>query len=305
MTWYYASGGQQLGPVDEAALDDLIRQGVVRDDTLVWKAGMSGWQPLGAARPRAASPVAPPAPAPAPNPYPNPAPQPAPAAAIDTRYCSECGRPYPANQLYAVGAATVCTACYPAFMQRSGGMAAPQGMPGQQMGAPQMQMAGPMGGMPGGWHYGGFWIRFLARVIDGILVGIVSTIIRLPLALLMGGGTALTLGRADRDPAAALAAIPMLAGAIGIGFVIQIALSLGYEVYFLSTRGATVGKMALGLRVIRADGGPISAGLAAGRYFASILSTLTIFIGYIIAGFDPEKRSLHDRICNTRVIHTR
>jgi len=142
-------------------------------------------------------------------------------------------------------------------------------------------------------------------VIDAILVGIVTTIIRLPLTLLMGGGSLLTLGRADRDPAAALAAVPMLMGAIGLGFVIQVAISLGYEVYFLSTRGATVGKMALGLRVVRADGGPISTGLAAGRYFAAILSTMTIFIGYIIAGFDPEKRSLHDRICNTRVIYTR
>lgn len=45
MAWYYALDGQQKGPVDGAALDDLVRQGVVRDDTLVWKVGMDGWQP--------------------------------------------------------------------------------------------------------------------------------------------------------------------------------------------------------------------------------------------------------------------
>ena len=92
--------------------------------------------------------------------------------------------------------------------------------------------------------------------------------------------------------AAALATIP-----------ISIALSVAYEAYFLSTRGATPGKMALGLRVVTADGGPISVGLAIGRYFAMYLSGLTLMIGYIMAGFDSQKRALHDYICGTRVIY--
>ena len=44
MTWYYADAGRQVGPVEEAALDDLVRAGVVRDDTLVWRDGMPNWQ---------------------------------------------------------------------------------------------------------------------------------------------------------------------------------------------------------------------------------------------------------------------
>ena len=43
MKWYYAEGGKQIGPVEESALDDLVRQGVVRDDTLVWREGMAAW----------------------------------------------------------------------------------------------------------------------------------------------------------------------------------------------------------------------------------------------------------------------
>jgi hypothetical protein len=43
--------------------------------------------------------------------------------------------------------------------------------------------------------------------------------------------------------------------------------------------------------------------LSVGRYFAKMLSSLTLLIGYIIAAFDEEKRSLHDRICNTRVVN--
>jgi uncharacterized RDD family membrane protein YckC len=57
--------------------------------------------------------------------------------------------------------------------------------------------------------------------------------------------------------------------------------------------------------VTRADGGPISAGLAVGRFFAKILSSLTLCIGFLIAAFDREKRSLHDHICGTRVVYTR
>ena len=62
MTWYYAVGGNRLGPIDEAAFDRLIAEGTIAADTLVWRAGMAGWQPLREVRPAAAA--APPAQAP-------------------------------------------------------------------------------------------------------------------------------------------------------------------------------------------------------------------------------------------------
>jgi uncharacterized RDD family membrane protein YckC len=157
--------------------------------------------------------------------------------------------------------------------------------------------------MAGPRHYGGFWMRFLAVIIDAIIIGVVSAMIRIPLGL-VGLGVGLNLGR-NPDPNQVLAAMPALMSLIGLSFLIQFALSLTYEVYFLTTKGATPGKMALGLKLIRADGGPISAGLAVGRYFAKILSVLTLWIGFIIAGFDREKRALHDHICGTRVVYTR
>ena len=62
--------------------------------------------------------------------------------------------------------------------------------------------------------------------------------------------------------------------------------------------------MACGLKVVDADGNKISYGRALGRGFAEILSGLICDIGYIIAAFDnPQKRSLHDHICSTRVIY--
>ncbi len=63
MQWYYTVQGQRQGPVDDAGLEDLVRQGVVRDDTYVWREGLAEWQLYGAMKPKPApAPVAPPRP---------------------------------------------------------------------------------------------------------------------------------------------------------------------------------------------------------------------------------------------------
>ena len=206
MNWYYASGGQQLGPVDEVRLQELVQTGMVSAETLVWREGLDGWKPYSTA----------------------------------------------------------------------------------VSGAPPLQ------------RYAGFWIRFVARIIDDMILGVVSYIIFIPFGLMMGG-VGLSLGN-NPSPAEAMAALPAVFGLIAILSLIGLGLNALYQAYFLSTKGATPGKMALGLKVIRADGLPISPGLGAGRYFATLLSGLTLAIGYIIAGFDSQKRALHDHICSTRVI---
>jgi uncharacterized RDD family membrane protein YckC len=317
--WYYADNSRQVGPVDDAALDDLARQGVVKDSTLVWREGMAAWQPLGAVRPQSVPQSMPmgsvpsmgtaaaSAPAQAPPAQPV-SPQAAPLPGNETRYCAECGRGYPAHDLSMVGSVAVCGACRPAVMQRMSAApppaqayAPPYGQPyGAAPGAAQAMMMGTR-------RYAGFWIRFVARLIDGLLVGIVSSVILLPLAALFGlGGAAGLSGLVNRDDTtAALAVLPAVFAFIGVTSIIRLVLFVGYEVYFLTTRGATPGKMALGLKVIRADGSPLSAGLATGRYFAMMLSAMIFFIGYIMAGFDPEKRALHDRLCETRVVYAR
>src|SRR5579872_3795314 len=131
MTWYYASGGQQMGPVDDAALDDLVRQGVVRDDTLVWRQGLSGWQAHSTARPRAAgAPAAVAAPAPPPAAVPaasasagwgggQPSGQ-ATAPAEETRFCSNCGRSVAVSRLTTVSGASICADCLPSVSGTAG-----------------------------------------------------------------------------------------------------------------------------------------------------------------------------------------
>ena len=163
----------------------------------------------------------------------------------------------------------------------------------------------PAAAVAAGRRYGGFWIRFLARVIDSILLAVINAVVRLPLMLMFGIGTMGGMRGLGRGEGAGLIFAPAMMGAIGISSLIGLAIGAAYEVYFLTAHGATPGKMALGLRVIRADGGPISPMLALGRHFALWLSGFILMIGYIMAGFDPEKRALHDRICETRVIYSR
>jgi uncharacterized RDD family membrane protein YckC len=264
MKWYYADAGRQVGPVEDAQLDELARSGAVRDDTLVWREGMANWQPHSAVR-GPAKPV------------------PIPAAAVpiaaETRFCSECGRPFPAQEMVTIGAATICAQCKPLYMQRV-----------------------REGGQPlGVRRYAGFWIRFVARIIDWIILGVVGLIINLPLQMAFG----LSATRIPTGDVGA-AAIPMLLGTLGLSLAVNFVLQAAYEIYFVSSRGATIGKLALGLKIIRADGGPLSVGQATGRFFAFLLdSYFTLTIGFIIAGFDSEKRSLHDRICDTRVIYAK
>jgi uncharacterized RDD family membrane protein YckC len=254
MSWYYADAGRQVGPVEEPALDDLVRAGVVRDDTLVWREGMANWQPHGAVR----------------GPKP-PVPMPAVPIGADSSFCSECGRPFPTNQLVAIGNANVCAQCKPLYLQRmrEGGQAI------------------------GARRYAGFWIRFVAWLIDAVIVTIVGFIINLPLRMLASY-------KLLNDPATIFSAG---AGILGLVTLINLLLWFAYTVYFISTRGATPGKLILGLKIVRSDGSPVTAGRAIGRGFGWLLSYFTILIGFIIAGFDSQKRALHDHLCDTRVIY--
>lgn len=74
-----------------------------------------------------------------------------------------------------------------------------------------------------------------------------------------------------------------------------------YGIIFHWLWGQTLGKMALQIRVVSMDGGPLSFGQAVGRYFAVRLSVLILGIGFIMAGVRADKRALHDLLVGTRV----
>ena len=155
----------------------------------------------------------------------------------------------------------------------------------------------------GAVRYGGFWLRFVAYLIDYTIVGIPMGII----AILLTGGSMFALSRLGPNPAPedVMAAMMPMIGAVAVMSVAGMVLYCSYETFFLVKYGATPGKMAMGLKVVRPDGSGIQVGRAIGRYFSKVLSGMILYIGFIMVGFDSEKRALHDMICDTRVIKTR
>ena len=76
-----------------------------------------------------------------------------------------------------------------------------------------------------------------------------------------------------------------------------------YYAIMESRKGATFGKMALGITVLDMSGRPVSFGRATGRYFGKILSGIILGIGYIIAGFTQQKQALHDILAGCIVVN--
>ena len=85
----------------------------------------------------------------------------------------------------------------------------------------------------------------------------------------------------------------------------QTLIALAYYCFFVRKYDATLGKIACGLRLFRPDGSKLSMGRIIGRHFAEYISSITLCIGYLMVAWDEEKRALHDRICDTRVVHAK
>jgi uncharacterized RDD family membrane protein YckC len=267
MNWYYVDGGQQAGPVDDAQLEELLRSGKINPGTLVWREGMANWQLYSEAKGSAQA-----SSAPATTGTPPVAGQSAPEAV-----CAECGRIFNVNDMIRHGTKYVCAGCKPVFMQKL------------REGANYNSGTAALGDV----RYAGFWIRFAAKFVDGLILGVVLII---PMVVIFGvAGAASARGGGPQPEAMML--LQLLAQ---LGYYVLAGI---YSIFFVGKYGATPGKMACGLKVVTDTGERVSYGRATGRFFAEILSGMICYIGYIMAGFDQQKRSLHDHICSTRVIY--
>lgn len=192
-------------------------------------------------------------------------------------FCSKCGA---SN---AEGAA-FCSAC---------GQPIAGFTPGPPAGAPA-----PYGTAPSARpqvYYAGFWLRFIALLIDWIILGFVLGIaVILPL-----------LGR-ELDSFRGGNPFDMFPLYSPRFLAIRGLLLMGGWIYFAllesSARQATLGKKALGLEVTDMQGRRVSFGRATGRYFGKLISGFILLIGYIMAGFTEKKQALHDILAGTLVI---
>jgi uncharacterized RDD family membrane protein YckC len=148
-------------------------------------------------------------------------------------------------------------------------------------------------------RYGGFWRRFWALVIDSILLWFVGLPVRTALGL-----TGFAIGSSPwSNPDEMATRIAAMMGTVLLAWSFNLTLSLGYFSLMESSKlQASVGKMALGLKVTDLQGARISVFRAAGRYLATILSTVILFIGFIMIAFTEKKQGLHDMIAGTLVV---
>jgi uncharacterized RDD family membrane protein YckC len=237
-----------VGPISASEFQSLAADGTIGPDTLVLSEDMEDCQPYAVVSAGAAASQNPP-------PIPD-------IPTEDMKACAECNGWFSENEMVQYKDSWICAACKPLFFQRV-----------REGGSLNMH-----------FHYAGFWMRFVARLVDGLFIGSINAIIAFCLSVafnssfleeLFGGKTSL----------------------------IQLPIEVIYTTYFLGAYGATLGKMACGIWIVRPDGQRISYWRAFARYFAAILSQIILFLGFIIAAFDDEKRALHDRICDTRVVY--
>lgn len=143
--------------------------------------------------------------------------------------------------------------------------------------------------------FAGFWIRLVAIFIDWLVLIIPSMLVR----LLVFGLAGVPLGATfSVDPEVAM----QHQGAANIVSLINLAIGIAYYGWFTVNKGGTLGKLALGLRIVGDDCMHVGWGRAIGRYFAYILSFCTAMIGFIMVAAHPKKRGLHDLVCGTFVI---
>ncbi len=139
--------------------------------------------------------------------------------------------------------------------------------------------------------YAGFWLRFCAIFIDGLIF--------LPLSLISYYLQYLSRSDDFQSPAAK---IGLGLGLMAYGVFLIVVRWLYFALLESSAWQATLGKKAMGIYVTGLDGNRIGFGRATGRYFGKIISALILMIGFIMAGFTERKQALHDMIAGTLVV---
>jgi uncharacterized RDD family membrane protein YckC len=197
-------------------------------------------------------------------------------------YCSKCGANIPDN-------ATFCNACGTATSASGVSATAPPHAP--SLVTPTAPVAAPT------VKYAGFWLRFVAFIIDAIILGFIGFIFTVPFM------ARLPLGSFMRGRPFAPEDWALYAGMFRRVFIIRVVINwLYYALLQSSAWQATLGKKALGMEVTDLEGRRISFGRATGRFFAKILSALILFIGFFMIGFTAKKQGLHDILAGTLVL---
>lgn len=274
--WHYADRNHnRQGPVESAVLARLFREGRLQLDSLVWRDGLANWQPLG-------------------------------------DFAAELGLLEDAPASSAATEEPGALSLEPMETTLSGGNSAADFgravFTAREPAAASSPYAAPAATLTrndttaysGRVVHAGFWKRYAASFIDG-MIGFAITIVSVIATMGAAGGLGAFAGNANPG-----------AGAIGsmlLGFyAIPILFQAAYFTWMhASARQATLGKMAVGIKVARSDGQPIMLGRSLGRwaayFFINMASCgLGTLVSAIMVGVSERKQGLHDLVCDTLVV---
>jgi uncharacterized RDD family membrane protein YckC len=264
MTWFYANAGQQAGPISDIQLDEYILAGKILPDTLIWREGMENWQLCREVKSALLDKARPSAVIGAAAKFGG--------ETVMEIVCAECGGLYPRENAIKQGDRWICAVCKPLHIQKV--------------------KEGVLQNRTGAMEYAGFGMRLLAKFLDSLIIGLAAGLLLCLVILVVVPPLAKTKGNGDTVVFVLLGTFALIV--LGTAF---------YHIWFLSKYGGTPGKRMLGLRVVGADGANVSWGRAIGRFFGEwVTGMIPFWIGYLIAAFDPERRTVHDHIAGTRVI---
>lgn len=197
-------------------------------------------------------------------------------------YCSKCGAAMADGSAF-------CSMCGQAFSVAATPLRTPV------MNSPAIAAAPRV-------EYGGFWLRFLAYLIDSVVMGLGVVVVCIPLIFLTGLGALLSQIHPEEELNDA--GIFFIVAVVFLFATVSLAVTWLYHALMESSEWqATVGKKALGLVVTDMAGRRVSFGRATGRHFGKIVTNMVpAFIGYIMAGFTAQKQALHDMIAGCLIL---
>jgi len=201
-------------------------------------------------------------------------------------YCSKCGA-------MLSGGAAFCSSCGQPFLA---GASTPLATAHSQLPAAPVIPAGPR------VEYAGFWIRFLAYLIDSVVMGLGFVLVVIPIAFLLGVGG--LINQIHPEEEIGDAGVLVLIGLFFLVVLVSIFATWLYHALMESSSWqATVGKKVLDLVVTDMEGKRVSFGRSTGRHFAKIITNMIpLLIGYILAGFTERKQAVHDMISGCLIL---
>ncbi|GAA5068504.1 RDD family protein [Lysobacter panacisoli] len=270
--WYYHLPGQgRVGPMAADDVRTAYRDGQVQRDTLAWHSGARDWQPLDRFSEELELDGIQPA---------RRAPEP-PAIPASPAYAATAGASAAQASVYAASTA---------YAEPSSPYAPPRASVSDTGTYAALDASDVV--------YAGFWRRVAALVIDAIVVSIAYYIVMIVMFIFVGAAAFGAIGSNNAGAAAG----PIMAMFAVIYLAYPVISGLYYIGFESSTAQATLGKMAVGIKVADADGRRLSRMHAFGRWASHLLCYFTLYIGYVMAAFTERKRGLHDMVASTLVV---